>query len=64
MNIPAGLQMPAEQGNEFWLYQPALVVPLLWPWIGEKDMHAVQALGRQRMLQHFHHVVLDNAHIR
>jgi hypothetical protein len=56
--------MPAQQRNKFRLYQPAFVMAGFGPGVGEKDVHTVQAFRWQRVLQHFHHVMLDNAYIR
>ena len=58
------LRCPHSKRDEFRLYQPSLVVARLGPGIGKKNMHAIETIGRQHLLQHLYYVMLDNAHIR
>ena len=63
MDVAAGLQARGKQCHQRRLDQPALVVALLVPGIGEEDMHAGQAGGRHHVFQHFDGVVLHDADV-
>ncbi|CAN0619038.1 protein of unknown function [Burkholderia multivorans] len=64
VQVRAGLQARREQRDERRLDQPALVMARLVPRIGEEDVHAVEALRREHVLDHFDRVVLDDADVR
>ena len=63
MHVAAGGDARGQQAHQRRLDQAALVVALLVPRVGEEDVHAVQAGGRDHVLQHLHGVVLDDAQV-
>ncbi len=63
MQAAALAQLAHQQLRECRLDQAALVVPLLVPWIGEIDTHFVQRAVGDFVFQHFHRVVVIQAHM-
>jgi undecaprenyl-diphosphatase len=63
MDVAARLQAGDQQRDEFRLDQPALVMARLVPRVREVDVHAVQAVRRDHVLEHLDGVVLDDADI-
>ncbi len=63
MQAAALAQLAYQQLRERRLDQAALVVPLLVPWIGEIDTHFVQRTVGDLVFQHFHRIVVIQAHM-
>lgn len=64
MQVRARFQARCQLRDERRLNQTAFVVPRLVPRIGEEDVHAVEAFGREHVFEHFDRVVLDDADVR
>lgn len=60
---PARLHTAREQGDERGLDQPALVVALLGPGIGEEDQYAIQGRAREPVAQQHHGVAAQHAQV-
>mmetsp|Transcript_9927 Transcript_9927/g.18983 ORF Transcript_9927/g.18983 Transcript_9927/m.18983 type:complete len:260 (-) Transcript_9927:403-1182(-) len=63
VQIAAGGQVLHQLGNELRLDQPALVVALLVPGVGEEDVHTGQHARADHVAQHLDRVVLDDADV-
>ena len=63
VQVAAGGQARGDQLDEGALHQPALVVALLGPRVGEIDVHASQRTLGDHVAQHLDGVVLDDAQV-
>jgi len=63
MQAPAGAEPGSHQRHEFVLDDAALVMALLRPGVGKQQLHFVETLGRNLLLQHLDRVVSDDAQI-
>jgi hypothetical protein len=63
MQVAARGQPAGEQGDEGRLDQAPLLLALLRPGVGEKDVDAGQRLRRQHVAHHLHCIVLDHAQV-
>ena len=53
-----------QQLDERRLDQPSFVMALFRPGVRKINVHACQGVRRDHVVQHFHRVVLDDAHVR
>ncbi|MNI94050.1 hypothetical protein D3C73_1520910 [compost metagenome] len=63
MQTAAGAQLAHQQLGKARLDQATLVVALLVPRVGEIDAHFVQCAIGDFLFQHFHRVVVVQAHV-
>ncbi|MNM94424.1 hypothetical protein D3C81_1068270 [compost metagenome] len=63
MEITTGLQAASQELDQRRLHQPALVVLLFVPGVGEEDMHAIETILSQHVRDDLDGIVLHDANI-
>lgn len=63
VQIATDLEMACQLSDQMGLDQSSFVVFGLVPWVGKEDVHAIQALHRQHVIQDLDCIMLDDPHI-